>query len=111
MALRFAPVSTNRVDHGSASILDNLAPNKFSGWAWVYVDGTGTFNHHIFTKELTFNGANAFGFTFLIGGSIAMNLAGIAKRTTSDSIYEAPTNTISKNVWTWVAFTYNDVLG
>lgn len=107
MSLVFGANTTDRVDCGSASTLDNLAAGAFSVWAWVYRTSDGA-NQHVITKDpVGFAGWNLAITNNEAEGQVNFY---VARSTTNTSYRSNTSNVLALNTWYFVAATYDDTL-
>jgi len=108
MALAFASSSTDHVNHGKASAINDLpgGANGCTFVAWVYRTADDG-NQHIFTMDGV-DFASRGGLVFLASSGAADNLRALVRAATTDTDYTTNTGALPLNTWTFVAVTFKD---
>ena len=104
MSLTFGGATSDRVDCGSGSSLDDLTTAGFTVWAWVYRTGTGA-NQEMVTKD----GSFPSGWDFAVTNDTAegeLQLF-VGYNATQASYVTNSSNVIAANTWTFVAGTFD----
>lgn len=96
--------SGSRIDHGSATSLDNLDPVTY--WAWIYNTATGS-NQHIFSKDNSFPSGPLFIVDDVPGNGSMRFLRG---RSTTNCDFVTVAGVVALNVPMFVAATYDGTL-